>query len=108
MTALLLTLAMGVCTLDDAACWRVRTLEQSERAERAEQRAALEKSAREIVDQMAADEAKRADRWRETAMAVAPKQPGILESPYFWMAVGLVAGVGATVGVAYSLKPAIR
>lgn len=107
MTALLLTLVMSACALDDTACWRGMALEQSERAERAEQRASLEKSAKEIVQTMVRDEAKRADRWAETARAIAPKQPMFFETPSFWLAIGFVAGGALVVGTAYAVKPAL-
>jgi len=107
MIALLVLLSVGACTIDDAPCWRALTLEQSERADRAEQRVLLERSARSIVELMVRDESQRADRWRETANQVAQKIPTLLESPYFWMGVGLFLGVGATVGVAYALKPVL-
>lgn len=107
MTAFILTIAMGACSIDDTACWRAATLEQSERAERAEQRAALERSAKEIVQTMVADETTRAERWRKVAMDVAPKDPMFFERPTFWLAVGFVAGSAAVIATAYAVKPAL-
>jgi hypothetical protein len=110
MIALVLALALSAqaCELEDAACWRTMALEQVERAERAEQRANLEASARDIVEKMIAEETKRADRWKETAIAVAPKQPMFWESPMFWGGIGLLVGAAATIGVVYGVAPAFR
>lgn len=107
MIAILVVMALGACTIDDTACWRAATLEQSERADRAEQRAALEKSARDIVQAMATDESTRAERWRKVAMDVAPKQPLFFEKPTFWLAVGFIAGGALVVATAYAVKPAL-
>jgi len=105
--AAILSLALGACTIDDVACWRAATLEQSERAERAEQRAALEKSARDIVQAMLDDESTRAERWRKIALDVAPKDPVFFETPVFWLAVGFVAGGVLVVATAFAIKPAL-
>ena len=107
MIALLASLALGSCTVDDVACWRAATLTQSERADRAEQRAVLEKSARDIVQAMLDDESTRAARWRKIALDVAPKDPMFFERPTFWLAVGFVAGGALVIGTAYAIKPAL-
>lgn len=104
---LILSLVLSSCTVDDVACWRQATLEQSERADRAEQRAALEKSARDIVQAMMNDESTRAERWRKVAMDVAPKQLMFFEKPTFWLAVGFIAGGALVVATAYAVKPAL-
>lgn len=115
MIALILTTALSAadpyaykCAFEDTACWREAALKQEERAERAEARLKLETSAREVAERMVAEEIKRGDRWKETAMAVAPKAPAFYETPIFWGSVGVAVGVAATVAVAYAVKPATR
>lgn len=114
MTALVLSLSLLAsqapfqCAWEDVACWRSAALSQLERAERAELRAKLEASAREVAERMIVEEVKRGDRWKDTAMAVAPKPPMFFETPVFWGTLGVAVGVLATVGVAYAVKPAVH
>lgn len=96
------------CDLEDTACWREAALKQEERAERAEARLKLETSVREVAEHMTAEEIKRGDRWKETAMAVAPTAPRFYETPVFWGLIGVVVGAGATVALAYAVAPASR
>lgn len=112
MIPLLLILSLGAsdykCALDDARCWRTAALNQEERAERAEARLDLERSMREVTERMVKEERERGDRWKKTAMEVAPKAPAFYETPMFWGSVGVAVGVVATVAVAFAVKPATR
>lgn len=95
MTAAGLVLALFLtapCHADDAPCLRVELLEETERAERLEERVDLLKQSLDVAEKIGRDEKARADMWKKTAETVAPA-PAFYERPGFWFGAGFGVGV---------------
>jgi hypothetical protein len=104
MIALVLSLALSaevMCAKDDAVCWA--------RAYDAElDHSALLKSGYAAAKRLATENDKLAEMWKKSFEEVKPRQPTVLESPVFWLAVGVIIGAGVTTGLAIGLDKALN
>lgn len=106
MTAAALVLALFLrapCHADDAPCLRVELLEETERADRLEERVDLLKESLVIAEKIGAEERARADRWKDVAEDVG-RPPAWYEKPTTWGAVGFGAGVLTVLGILFAVR----